>query len=84
MKPTGFPHSEILVSMSFTDSTRLIAGLHVLHRLSMPRHPPEALSNLVNMFSSPYSQTAHFSSKKNARLFFVVLYFTYESVNIVY
>jgi hypothetical protein len=31
----------------FAGSPRLIAGYHVLHRLSMPRHPPYAHKNLT-------------------------------------
>ena len=37
------PHSEILGSKVAPTSPRLIAGCHVLHRLSTPRHPPDAL-----------------------------------------
>ena len=39
----GFPHSEILGSKLVRSSPRLIAAYHVLHRLSAPRHPPDAL-----------------------------------------
>ena len=39
----GFPHSEIRGSKAAPASPRLIAGCHVLHRLSAPRHPPNAL-----------------------------------------
>ena len=39
----GFPHSEILGSKFAPNSPRLIAECHVLHRLSVPRHPPNAL-----------------------------------------
>src|SRR3954451_17356070 len=42
----GFPHSEILGSMLVRSSPRLIAAYHVLHRLSAPRHPPDALTTL--------------------------------------
>jgi hypothetical protein len=31
----------------FSDSPKLIAASHVLHRLSTPRHPPIALSSLT-------------------------------------
>ena len=50
--PAGFPHSEIFGSKSLTDSPKLIAGMCVLHRLSMPRHPPAALNNLITYFFS--------------------------------
>ena len=39
----GFPHSEIRGSKPAHGSPRLIAACHVLHRLSTPRHPPNAL-----------------------------------------
>ena len=39
----GFPHSEISGSMCMCHSPKLIAASHVLHRLSVPRHPPCAL-----------------------------------------
>jgi hypothetical protein len=37
------PHSEIRGSTGARPSPRLIAACHVLHRLSVPRHPPDAL-----------------------------------------
>ena len=43
----GFPHSEILGSTLARNSPRLIAACYVLHRLSMPRHPPDALAYLI-------------------------------------
>ena len=39
----GFPHSEIRGSKAARASPRLIATCYVLHRLSVPRHPPNAL-----------------------------------------
>ncbi len=42
----GFPHSEIHGSKLIRSSPRLIAAYHVLHRLCMPRHPPNALLSL--------------------------------------
>ena len=39
----GFPHSEISGSKFARNSPKLIAACHVLHRLSVPRHPPNAL-----------------------------------------
>ncbi len=39
----GFPHSEITGSKPIPGSPVLIAGYHVLHRLLLPRHPPNAL-----------------------------------------
>src|SRR5215468_11889479 len=43
----GFPHSEISGSKGARASPELIAACHVLHRLSMPRHPSEALMRLI-------------------------------------
>ena len=42
----GLPHSEISGSQSARLSPELIAACHVLHRLSVPRHPPDALKTL--------------------------------------
>jgi hypothetical protein len=42
----GFPHSEIHGSKSVRNSPWLIAAYDVLHRLSAPRHPPNALKTL--------------------------------------
>ena len=42
----GFPHSEIRGSKFARNSPRLIATCYVLHRLSRPRHPPNALKAL--------------------------------------
>ena len=42
----GFPHSEIPGSKRAPNSPGLIAECHVLHRLSVPRHPPNALLTL--------------------------------------
>ena len=43
----GFPHSEIRASSVICTYTRLIAACHVLRRLSVPGHPPCALSSLT-------------------------------------
>jgi hypothetical protein len=52
MTPTGLPHSEISGSTRVCRSPKLIAAYHVLHRLSVPRHPPYALHNLIITFAS--------------------------------
>ena len=39
----GFPHSEICVSKGICTSPQLFSAYYVLHRLSVPRHPPYAL-----------------------------------------
>ena len=43
----GFPHSDIGGSPDICSSPPLFAAYHVLHRLSVPRHPPCALSCLT-------------------------------------
>ena len=45
--PAGFPHSEIHGSMDICSSPWLFAAYHVFLRLSVPRHPPCALSCLT-------------------------------------
>src|SRR5262245_18082018 len=42
----GLPHSEIHGSKLVRSSPWLIAAYHVLHRLSAPRHSPDALKSL--------------------------------------
>ena len=42
----GLPHSEIPGSKLTGSSPGLFAACHVLHRLSVPRHPPDALETL--------------------------------------
>ena len=43
----GFPHSDICGSMCICHSPQLFAAYHVFLRLSVPRHPPCALSSLT-------------------------------------
>ena len=43
----GFPHSEIHGSKPAHGSPWLFAVCHVFHRLSVPRHPPDALLRLI-------------------------------------
>ena len=43
-----FPHSEISGSQDICSSPKLFAAYHVFHRLSVPRHPPYALSCLTS------------------------------------
>jgi hypothetical protein len=47
MTLAGLPHSEISGSMRACRSPKHIVACHVLHRLSVPRHPPSTLSNLT-------------------------------------
>ena len=53
----GFPHSEIPESKDVSTSSGLIAAYHVLHRLSTPRHPPDALHSLPPLHNRPISPT---------------------------
>ena len=46
--PCGFPHSDIRGSLDICSSPRLFAAYHVFLRLSVPRHPPCALSSLTS------------------------------------
>ncbi len=48
----GFPIRTPPDHSSFANSPGLIAGYNVLHRLSMPRHPPCALTCLPNKHST--------------------------------
>ncbi len=67
----GFPHSEICGSKDIDTSPQLIAVYHVLHRLSMPRHPLNALIRLIythinflNVFTLIYILIKRTSLKK--------------------
>ena len=57
----GFPHSEIHGSKPITGSPWLIAGYHVLHRLLLPRHPPNALLALdpIQKETGPFRNGSH-------------------------
>jgi hypothetical protein len=44
----GLPHSDIHGSKPALGSPWLFAECHVLHRLSVPRHPPNALVYLIS------------------------------------
>src|ERR1700749_2341058 len=47
LRPPGFPIRTSSDHSLVADSSRLIAGSNVLHRLLVPRHPPCALINLT-------------------------------------
>ena len=53
----GFPQSEIHGSKPARGSPWLIATCYVLHRLSMPRHPPNALNALDTSPSISQAET---------------------------
>ena len=47
LTPSRFPDSDISGSTLVSRSPKLFAAVHVLHRLSTPRHPPRALHSLT-------------------------------------
>ena len=59
----GFPHSDIPGSKGVSTSPGLFAAYHVLHRLSTPRHPPDALQSLT-----PLQQTAETGTQSSPLL----------------
>jgi hypothetical protein len=66
----GLPHSEIPGSPIARISPGLFAACHVLHRLSVPRHPPDALtSRLIPAEPKvpPHTTAAHRAKTPNAR-----------------
>src|SRR5271169_1614528 len=54
----GLPHSEIPGSPIARISPGLFAACHVLHRLSVPRHPPDALASRL-IIASPSPAMPH-------------------------
>ena len=66
----GFPHSEICGLQDIDSSPQLIAVYHVLHRLSVPRHPLNALIRLIHThinflnFLLPYKLFKYHTLKK--------------------
>ena len=50
----GFPHSDSHGSRLFSSSPWLFVALHVLRRLSVPRHPPLALCSFTYCISSSF------------------------------
>src|SRR4051812_30867351 len=51
----GLPHSDIRGSTIARISPRLFAACHVLHRLLVPRHPPNALISLAITTHRPHA-----------------------------
>ena len=54
MTRAGLPHSEMYGSLPACGSPYLFAAYRVLHRLSMPRHPPYALCSLITFLPCPF------------------------------
>src|SRR5438067_12856829 len=73
----GLPHSEIPGSTIARISPGLFAACHVLHRLSVPRHPPDALDsrlsatpngkNHMDATNSPLEKTLRAGSQRTAQ-----------------
>ena len=61
----GFPHSDVFGSKIAPISPKLFAGCYVLHRLLVPRHPPDALLTLENPYTgeNPLCTDVNFSKK---------------------
>jgi hypothetical protein len=60
----GLPHSEIPGSPIARISPGLFAACHVLHRLSVPRHPPDALTSRLITGVSPRGGTKGSAGKR--------------------
>ena len=62
--PAGSPHSEISGSRPVSGSPELIAAIHVLRRLWLPRHPPYALCSLTLSLRHASRSRAGFDSRR--------------------
>jgi hypothetical protein len=60
----GLPHSDIHGSKPARGSPWLFAACHVLHRLLMPRHPPNALIALKDVENQSFQ---HHAQKQNTQ-----------------
>src|SRR5580700_2177693 len=58
----GFPIRRSPVITPVCGLPKLIAACHVLHRLSLPRHPPCALSSLTIELTLPSRRPNHFGT----------------------
>ena len=63
----GFPIRRSQDQGSVTSSSGLIAGSHVLHRLSTPRHPPCALGHLIAPTRSRHPAAGAIPAEEPAR-----------------
>jgi hypothetical protein len=69
----GLPHSDIPGSKPAGGSPGLIAAIHVLHRLLVPRHPPCALaSSASRSLESTKPAGSTFSKRHNQNLYITV------------
>jgi hypothetical protein len=81
MTPVGLPHSEIPGSKRACRSPRHIAACHVLHRLSVPRHPPSTLSNLTIKCLDLMRSAATYPPKRANTSCISLIYNPYSIVN---
>ena len=63
----GFPIRKSAGQRLFSASPRLIAAVHVLHRLLTPRHPPRALNILTRYIEHTYCRYAVFKVRGRQR-----------------
>ena len=70
----GFPHSDIHGSKPIPGSPWLNAGYHVLHRLLLPRHPPNALFalDLIQKEQGPTAEAVKPNAEQRSTVFPVV------------
>ena len=61
----GLPHSDTLGSKPARGSSRIFAACHVLHRLLVPRHPPDALL-LLEQKSTMHRNNQHSPARQLA------------------
>ena len=80
VRSAGLPHSEISGSMPVCGSPKLIAAVHVLHRLLAPRHPPYALSSFHGFIRARPRRCSAGAARTNRRLnfWFLPLRFTFS------
>src|ERR1051326_9099349 len=64
----GLPHSEIPGSTIARISPGLFAACHVLHRLSVPRHPPDALT--LRLSATPSGKNHRHRTRQSTKIFF--------------
>jgi hypothetical protein len=83
----GFPHSDICGSSVICTYPQLFAACHVLLRLSVPRHPPCALSSLTyvlspSRLSNPKSNFINLPFRLHHIYIFVIRLSMYININL--
>ena len=72
----GFPIRKSPDQRSFASFPELIAGYNVLHRLSMPRHPPHTLKSLTTFIDHRHARNAEYRMP-NDEFAFITLHSAY-------